>query len=57
MMLFRLQELSTSSDGHDERQAIAEAANTLLTIKREILGFPGLTFSDPKEAQAGTEPE
>jgi hypothetical protein len=56
-MFFRLRELSTSSDGLDERQAIAQAASTLLTIKREILGFPGLEFIDQKEARAGSEPD
>jgi hypothetical protein len=56
-MFFRLQELSTGSDGNDERQAIADAAETLFVIKRDILGFPGLEFIDQKQAQAEREPD
>ena len=56
-MFFRVRELSTSPGGHDERQAIADAANTLLMIKREILGFPGLEFIDQKEARAESGPD
>ena len=56
-MFSRLQELSTSSDGHEEQKAIADAAETLLVIKREILGFPGLDSMDQKEARAEREPD
>jgi hypothetical protein len=56
-MFFRLRELSTSPGEDDERQAIADAAETLFAIKREILGFPGLEFIDQKEAQAEPEPD
>ena len=55
-MFFRLRELSSSPDGHDERRAIADAAYSLLVIKREILGFPGLEFIDQREVRAESEP-
>jgi hypothetical protein len=41
-MFRRLQALSTSPDGHDERQAIEDAAYGLLTLKRDVLEYPGL---------------
>lgn len=47
----RLEVLSESPDGHDERQAIKDAANALYTIKRDILKFPGLDFDQSKAAQ------
>ena len=56
-MFFRFQELTTNPDGHVERHALAEAANSLLVVKREILGFPGLEFIDQKEVQADSEPD
>ena len=55
-MFFRLRELSTKSDGHDELGAIADAAETLLVIKREILGFPGREFINQKGNRAEIEP-
>ncbi len=36
----RLQELTTSGDGHQESQAIANASNQLLRIKTEKLKWP-----------------
>ena len=54
-IFFRLRELSASPDGHDERRAIAEAAHTLLVIKSEILGFPGLEFMVQREVRAESE--
>jgi hypothetical protein len=36
----RLQALSNSSDGHAERQAIADALASLRDLKRHNLGFP-----------------
>jgi hypothetical protein len=56
-MSYRLRALSSSSDGHVERRAIADAANNLLMIKKEILGVPGLEFTDRKEDRAKTEPD
>jgi hypothetical protein len=47
----RLQALSASPVGHEERQAIADATSALFTIKREILKFPGHDFKAPKEAK------
>ena len=44
-MFLRVQALCTSPDGHDERQALEDAAHGLLTLKRDILGFPGLDIS------------
>jgi hypothetical protein len=55
-VFFGQHELSTNSDGHDEQKANADAAETLLVIKREMLGFPGLEFIDHKEDPAKTEP-
>ena len=54
-MFFRLRELSVSPDEHDERRAIAEAAHTLLVIKSEILGFPGLEFMVQRGVRAESE--
>jgi hypothetical protein len=56
-MFSRQRELSIIPDGHDEKLAIADAAASLLVIKREILGFPGLEFIDQKEVQADSEPD
>jgi hypothetical protein len=41
-MSCRLQTLSSSPNGQDERQAIADAANALLMLKRDILQCPEL---------------
>ena len=54
-IFFRLQALSASPDGKDERRAIKEATNTLYTIKRDILKFPGLDFDHAKTAQEASE--
>lgn len=35
-MFLRLQELAASSDGHEEKQAIADASHELFSIKRDI---------------------
>ena len=39
-ILFRMQALETSFDGHVERQAIGEALNGLRTLQREKLNYP-----------------
>jgi len=39
-ILFRMQALQTSSDGHVERQAIGEALNGLRTLQAEKLNYP-----------------
>jgi len=36
----RLQAIGRDGSGTDERNALQDAANTLLTLKREILKFP-----------------
>jgi len=56
-MFYRYQELSFSSDGHDERHALAEAATSLLVVEKEILGFPGLEFINHDGARGASEPE
>ena len=48
-MFLRFQALSTSLDGHDERQALEDAAQGLLTLKRDILKFPGIDCGSPKK--------
>ena len=48
-MFLRLRALSTSPDGHDERQALEDAADGLLTLKTDILKFPGLDCGSPKK--------
>ena len=40
-ILFRMQALQTSSDGHVERKAIGEALNGLRTLQTEKLNYPG----------------
>ena len=47
-MYRRLQALSQSRDGREEQQAIADAAYVLLTLKKEILKFPGFTSHQPE---------
>jgi hypothetical protein len=56
-MFYRYQELSTSSDGHDERHALAEAAISLLVVQKEILGFPRIEFIDQKGVPGALESE
>lgn len=36
----RLQALGQSSDSSEERHALQDASNALLTLKREVLNFP-----------------
>jgi hypothetical protein len=36
----RLQTLGQTAEGTEERNALQDASNTLLTLKREILKFP-----------------
>jgi hypothetical protein len=40
-ILYRMQALQTSSDGHVERKAIGEALNGLRTLQTEKLNYPG----------------
>jgi hypothetical protein len=40
-ILFRMQALQTSSDGHVERKAIGEALNGLRILQTEKLNYPG----------------
>jgi hypothetical protein len=49
-MVFRLQELADSADGHKERVEIAAASENLLALKTLILGWPSpLNPSDPQQ--------
>jgi hypothetical protein len=41
-IFFRLQALASSTNGHTERQEIADAAHTLLTLKQDVLNFPSI---------------
>jgi hypothetical protein len=36
----RLQQVSSDSDHHDERRAIADALNALRSLKRDVLYYP-----------------
>jgi hypothetical protein len=51
-ILLRLQELRTNLDGHLERQAIEDAQNGLLVLRKECARLPTNRNNDP--ARPGT---
>ena len=50
----RILALGTTANGDDERQAIADASNALVSLMRGILDSPDLGLAQPKESRANS---